>query len=69
MSVNGSSGSIEWNRPQGSSSRLWPGIVVADLDHNGSLEVVTASGNGIISVYNASGTCYGLARQPYGQRQ
>ncbi|HZY43684.1 MAG TPA: VCBS repeat-containing protein, partial [Anaerolineae bacterium] len=55
MSVNGSSGSIEWNRPKDSSSRLWPGIVVADLDHNGSLEVVTASGNGIISVYNASG--------------
>jgi uncharacterized repeat protein (TIGR01451 family) len=55
MAVNGSTGSIEWNRPQGSSSRLWPGIVVADLDKNGSLEVVTASGNGILSVYNASG--------------
>ncbi len=55
MSVNGSTGAIEWIRPQGSSSRLWPGIVVADLDHNGSLEVVTASGNGILSVYNAGG--------------
>ncbi|MFN8597926.1 MAG: FG-GAP-like repeat-containing protein [Anaerolineae bacterium] len=53
MSVNGSTGAIEWNRPQGSSSRLWPGIVVADLDHNGSLEIVTASGNGIITVYDA----------------
>jgi uncharacterized repeat protein (TIGR01451 family) len=56
MSVNGSTGAIEWIRPQGSSSRLWPGIVAADLDHNGSLEVVTASGNGIISVYNAIGS-------------
>ncbi|NTU64681.1 MAG: hypothetical protein HGB05_15090 [Chloroflexi bacterium] len=56
MAVNGSTGSIKWNRPQGTSSRLWPGIVVADLDRNGTLEVVTASGNGIISVYNANGT-------------
>ncbi|MBP7686720.1 MAG: VCBS repeat-containing protein, partial [Thermoflexales bacterium] len=53
MAVNGSTGLIEWNRPQGSSSRLWPGIVVADVDHNGSLEVVTASGNGLITVYDA----------------
>ncbi|CAG0927412.1 hypothetical protein TFLX_00448 [Thermoflexales bacterium] len=55
MAVNGSSGTIKWNRPQGSSSRLWPGIVVADLDHNGTLEIVTASGNGMLSVYTASG--------------
>ena len=47
MAVNGSSGTIKWNRPQGSSSRLWPGIVVADLDRNGTLEVVTANGNGV----------------------
>jgi len=53
MAVNGSTGVIEWNRPQGSSSRLWPGIVVADVDHNGSPDVVTASGNGIITVYDA----------------
>ena len=32
MSVNGRTGAIEWNQPRGSSSRLWPGIVVADLD-------------------------------------
>lgn len=55
MAVNGSTGTIKWIRPQGSSSRLWPGIVVADLDRNGSLEIVTASGNGILSVYNAGG--------------
>jgi len=55
MAVNGSTGSIKWNRPQGSSSRLWPGIVVADLDRNGTLEVVTASGNGVLSVYDANG--------------
>jgi uncharacterized repeat protein (TIGR01451 family) len=56
MAVNGSTGTIEWNRPQGSSSRLWPGIVVADLDRNNTLEVVTANGNGYIDVYNANGS-------------
>jgi uncharacterized repeat protein (TIGR01451 family) len=61
MSVNGSTGAIEWARPQGSSSRLWPGIVVADLDHNGSLEVVTASGNGYVSVYKSDGSNYSSA--------
>lgn len=53
MAVNGSSGAIKWTRPQGSSSRLWPGIVAADLDRNGTLEIVTASGNGVLSVYGS----------------
>jgi uncharacterized repeat protein (TIGR01451 family) len=51
MAVDGASGSIRWARPQGSSARLWPGIVVADLDGNATQEVVTASGNGKLSVY------------------
>ena len=51
MAVDGASGTIRWTRPRGSSERLWPGIVVADLDNNGTQEVVTASGNGKLSVY------------------
>ena len=51
MAVDGASGAIRWTRPRGSSERLWPGIVVADLDNNGTQEVVTASGNGKLSVY------------------
>ncbi len=51
LAVDGSSGAIRWSRPQNSSSRLWPGIVVSDLDGNGTQEVVTASGNGKLSVY------------------
>jgi len=53
MAVNGADGSIKWIRPQGSSSRLWPGIVAADLDHNGTPEIVTASGNGQLTVYGS----------------
>ena len=51
MAVDGAGGSILWTRPRGSSERLWPGIVVADLDNNGTQEVVTASGSGKLAVY------------------
>jgi len=51
MAVNGADGTIRAIRPQGSSQRLWPGIVAADLDNDGTQEVVTASGNGKLSVY------------------
>lgn len=54
MDVNGSNGTLKWNSTQ--TGRLWPGIVVADLDRNGSLEVVTGNGGGYIDVYNAAGT-------------
>jgi uncharacterized repeat protein (TIGR01451 family) len=57
LSINGSSGAIEWSGTN--TGRLWPGIVVADLDQNGSLEVVTGNGNGYIDVYNAAGTPVG----------
>jgi uncharacterized repeat protein (TIGR01451 family) len=57
LAVNGSNGTLKWNGTN--TGRLWPGIVVADLDRNGSLEVVTANGNGYIDVYNSSGTPVG----------
>lgn len=59
MAVNGADGTIKWIRPKGSSARLWPGIVVADLDQNGAQEIVTANGSGQISVYGV-----GLAPLP-----
>lgn len=65
MAVNGISGTLKWNTAQ--TGRLWPGIVVADLVHNGSLEIVTANGNGYINVYNANGSTYpGWPVQPTG---
>ncbi len=57
MVVTGTNGALKWHTTQ--TGRLWPGIVVADLDHNGSLEVVTANGNGYIDVYNANGSPVG----------
>lgn len=54
IAVNGDTGAIEWNRPA-SSNRLWPGIAVADLTGNGSLEVIAASHGGMLSVYDGFG--------------
>jgi uncharacterized repeat protein (TIGR01451 family) len=65
ISLNGATGTLEWrvkagyDRSDGTSpnnvGRTWPGIVVADVDNNGDLEIVTAHGNGWVSVYNNEG--------------
>jgi uncharacterized repeat protein (TIGR01451 family) len=57
LALNGSNGTLKWNSTQ--TGRLWPGIVVADLDRNGSLEIVTGNGGGYIDVYNSNGTAVG----------
>ncbi|HRD66877.1 MAG TPA: FG-GAP-like repeat-containing protein [Candidatus Competibacter sp.] len=67
MAVNGATGAIKWHASSPGGSRLWPGIVVADLDNNGSLEIVTGDGSGYISVYTGNGTNYpGWPIQPTG---
>jgi hypothetical protein len=52
--LNGIDGTVVRNvDPQG--SRMWPGIVVADLESDGDLEIVTANGDGYVSVFNHAG--------------
>ncbi len=62
--LDGQTGTLEWrvasghdrSQPTASSvGRTWPGIAVADLDGNGDLEIVTAHGNGYVSVYDHEG--------------
>ena len=62
--LDGSSGNLEWKMSSGHDrsepnadnvGRTWPGIVVADLDHDGANEIVTAHSGGWVSVYNAQG--------------
>jgi uncharacterized repeat protein (TIGR01451 family) len=62
--LDGSTGSLEWkmssghdrNEPKASNvGRTWPGIVVADVDNDGGVEIVTAHSGGWVSVYNAAG--------------
>jgi uncharacterized repeat protein (TIGR01451 family) len=68
MTVNGATGGIEWSAAPPGGGRLWPGIVVADIDNNGSLEIVTGNGAGYISIYTGSGGVYpgGWPIQPTG---
>ena len=52
--LNGEDGSEQWSvDPAG--DRVWPGVVVADVDGNGDLEVVTAHGGGYVHVFDHAG--------------
>jgi uncharacterized repeat protein (TIGR01451 family) len=62
--LDGSSGALEWKMSSGHDrnepnapyvGRTWPGIVVADIDNDGGMEIVTAHSGGWVSVYNAQG--------------
>ncbi len=52
--LNGEDGSLQWSVDT-PGSRVWPGVVVADVDDNGDLEVVIAQGGGYVSVYDHNG--------------
>jgi uncharacterized repeat protein (TIGR01451 family) len=52
--LNGEDGTVERSiDTQG--SRVWPGIVVVDLDADGDLEIVTAQGGGYLNVLDHTG--------------
>src|SRR4030042_2921299 len=63
--LNGSSGALGWKMSSGHDrsepnasnvGRTWPGIVIADIDHDGAVEIVTAHSGGWVSVCNAAGS-------------
>lgn len=76
VALDGASGALEWrmasghDRSQPSASnvgRTWPGIALADLEKDGSLEIVTAHSGGWVSVYTTQGYFKsGWPRQPSG---
>jgi uncharacterized repeat protein (TIGR01451 family) len=43
---------------------VWPGVVVADIDGNGTLEIVTAHGDGYVHVYDYGADHPRWSRQP-----
>jgi len=54
--LNGEDGSTQWSVPPPvSGARTWPGVVVADIDADGDLEVVTAHGSGYVRVVDHTG--------------
>ncbi len=52
--LNGEDGSVQQSTDT-PGSRIWPGIVAADLDNNGDLEIVTAQGDGYLNVLDHNG--------------
>jgi hypothetical protein len=54
--LNGEDGSDKWVVDNPGQGRGWPGVVVADLNGNQSLQIVTAHSDGYLSVYQANGT-------------
>jgi uncharacterized repeat protein (TIGR01451 family) len=62
--LDGASGSLEWKMSSGHDraepnasnvGRTWPGIVIADIDQDGEVEIVTAHSGGWVSVYTSLG--------------
>src|SRR3989449_11735508 len=53
VALNGADGSLKWRAPSG--NRVWPGIAVADLTGNGTLEVIVGRNSGQLTVYDRFG--------------
>ncbi|MBL8057784.1 MAG: VCBS repeat-containing protein [Anaerolineales bacterium] len=61
--LNGADGSLQWRASNG--SRVWPGVAVADLTGDGSLEVIVGRSGDQVTVYTAAGGVL-WTRNPFG---
>ncbi|MBP7177084.1 MAG: S-layer homology domain-containing protein [Thermoclostridium sp.] len=63
VALNPDNGSLIWRAPSGheagddssSVGRTWPDIIIKDIDKDGKSEIITAHGEGVVSVYGANG--------------
>ena len=72
--LNGATGDLKWRVKSGHDrsdsnldnvGRTWPGVVTADVDGDGDLEIITAHGAGYVSVYDQNGYfCSGWPKHP-----
>ena len=61
--LDGATGALEHRAENG--SRAWPGVVVADIDNDATLEIVVGRGSDQVTVYNADGS-ERWTRNPFG---
>jgi uncharacterized repeat protein (TIGR01451 family) len=54
FALNGEDGSIQWSVDT-VGNRIWPGVVVADIDNSGDLEVAIAQHGGYLYVFDHTG--------------
>ncbi len=54
VALNGSTGAVKWRGTN--SSRVWPGIAIADLTGDGTLEVIVGRGGNQLTVYSNTGS-------------
>lgn len=63
VSLNGATGALEWRGA--SSNRVWPGVAVADLTNDGTLEVIVGRNGDEVTVYTNAGAVL-WTRHPFG---
>jgi hypothetical protein len=63
VALNGANGGLRWRAA--SSQRVWPGIAVADLTGNGTLEVIVGRSGDQVTVYDRLGGVV-WTRNPFG---
>jgi Calx-beta domain-containing protein/VCBS repeat protein/FG-GAP repeat protein len=63
VSLNGASGALQWRGASG--NRVWPGVAVADLTGDGTLEVIVGRNSDQVTVYDRFGAVV-WTRNPFG---
>jgi hypothetical protein len=63
VALDGVNGSLQWRAANG--SRVWPGLAVADLSGDGSLEIIVGRSGDQVTVYNNAGGVV-WTRNPFG---
>ena len=63
VALNGATGALKWRATNG--QRAWPGIAVADLTNDGTLEVIVGRGGDQVTVYDNAGNVV-WTRNPFG---